>query len=58
MFVRDLRWADSWADSRAVQAAFPQRRGYLLLIPAPGNGPELWDYDEGMALIWGDEPGS
>ena len=51
MFVRDL----GWADNGAVQAAFPHRKPYLFLIPAPGKGPELWDYDEGMELIWGEE---
>ncbi len=52
MFVRDL----GPEQNRPVLEAFPDRRPYLLMTPAPDSEPQIRDYDEGMALIWGEEP--
>ncbi len=50
MFVRDL----GWEENGEVITAFPDRRPYLLLTPAPGALPELRDYEEGMRVLWGE----
>jgi hypothetical protein len=52
MFVRDL----GPEDNQRVLEAFPERVPYLLLTPTPEGTPEVRAYDEGMALIWGEEP--
>ncbi|MGW8265944.1 MAG: hypothetical protein ACWGSQ_06220 [Longimicrobiales bacterium] len=49
MFVRDL----GPEENRRVLEAFPARRPYVFLTPAPNALPELRDYQEGMNLIWG-----
>jgi len=49
MFVRDL----GPEENRRVLEAFPARRPYVFLTPAPDAPPELWEYQEGMDLIWG-----
>ena len=52
MFVRDL----GPEQNRPVLEAYPDRRPYLLMTPAPHSEPQIRDYDEGMALIWGEGP--
>jgi len=51
MFVRDL----GPEGNGEVLEAFPDRRPYLFMTPEPGARPELVDYREGMAILWGEE---
>lgn len=51
MFVRDL----GPEDNRRTREAFPERRPYVLMTASPGGRPQLRDFDEAMALIWGEE---
>jgi hypothetical protein len=50
MFVRDL----GPEGNRRVMEAFPDRRPYLLMTPAPDSDPEVREYGEGMGIIWGE----
>jgi len=51
MFVRDL----GPGENRRILEAFPERRPYVLMTPAPEGRPLIRDYEEGMQLIWGGE---
>jgi hypothetical protein len=51
MFVRDL----GPEENRKVLEAFPSRRPYVLMTPAPDARPEVRDYAAGMEILWGGE---
>jgi hypothetical protein len=49
MFVRDL----GPDRNRALMAAHPERRAFVLMTPAPDAPPRLVEYDEAMKILWG-----
>jgi hypothetical protein len=54
MFVRDLG-----PDANAqLLSAYPERRAWVLMTPAPDARPELAGYERGMALLWGAREGA
>jgi len=50
IFVRDL----GPEENRRIMEAFPDRRPYLLMTPAPDSDPEVREYGEGMGILWGE----